>query len=172
MLPPAAVESLKQRGRKGGGGWFGAFGGKAADPLDVSLPKHLEVQGQECARLGKVVRELAGAGQYQEALGTARERLALCERTYGVEHVMTATCLNDVATFEQAFGRFDESEALFERASRLQRKLLGDCHPHSVATLQNLASLYEAKGDVSKKEGMQALVQALKASAQAAPAGR
>ena len=78
---------------------------------------------------------------------------------------MTATCLNDVATFVQAYGQFDEAEVLFERASKLQRKLLGDVHPHSIATLQNLVSLYGAKGDAVKEEGMKFLVQALQASA-------
>ena len=70
-----------------------------------------------------------------------------------------------MATFKQAFGVFDEAEGLFERASRLQRKLLGDCHPHSIATLQNLVSLYAAKGDTGKQEGMEFLVKALQASA-------
>ena len=69
----------------------------------------------------------------------------------------------------QAYGRFDEAEVLFERASRLQRKLLGDCHPHSIATLQNLVSLYAAKGDVDKKEGMEFLVKALQTTASAQP---
>ena len=56
---------------------------------------------------------------------------------------------------------------MFERASRLQRKLLGDTHPHSIATLQNLSSLYAAKGDKAKEEAMQYLVQALQASSAA-----
>ena len=93
--------------------------------------------------------------------------LKLAETTYGEEHVMSATCINDVATFTQAFGHFDEAEAMFERASRLQRKLLGDVHPHSIATLQNLVSLYAAKGDETKKEGMEFLVKALQQTAAA-----
>ena len=118
----------------------------------------------EVGRLGQAVRQLAGEGKYQEALECAKQRLALCEGTYGHEHVLTATCINDVATFVQAFGQFDEAEALFERASRLQRKVLGDCHPHSIATLQNLVSLYGSKGDVQKKESMELLVQAMQAA--------
>ena len=85
---------------------------------------------------------------------------------------MAATCLNDVATFVQAFGRFDEAEVMLERASRLPRKLLGDTNPHSIATLQNMVSLYGAKGDRSKQEGMEMLVQALQASAGAQPGYR
>ena len=56
---------------------------------------------------------------------------------------------------------------MFERASGLQRKLLGDTHPHAIATLQNLVSLYAAKGDATKKEGMEFLVKALQATAAA-----
>ena len=52
------------------------------------------------------------------------------------------------------------------RHAQVQRKVLGDCHPHSVATLQNLAALYAAKGDVAKGEAMQMLVQALQQSTQ------
>ena len=138
-----------------------------AKGLDLSLPRHLEAQGAEIARMGQHVRQLAGEAKYAEALETAQQRLALTERTYGGEHVLMATCLNDVATFVQAYGRFDEAEALFERASKLQRKLLGDAHPHSIATLQNLVSLYAAKGDVQKKEGMEFLVKALQTTAAA-----
>ena len=115
--------------------------------------------------MGQSVRELAGEGKYPDALAAAEQQLTLCEQTYGQEHIPTATCLNDVATFKQAFGVFDEAESLFERANRLQRKLLGDCHPHSIATLQNLVSLYAAKGDTGKQEGMEFLVKALKHSA-------
>ena len=151
-LPSAAIEQM--RGPKNAN----------AKGLDMSLPKHLEAQGVEIGRMGQQVRQLAGEAKYQEALDVAQRRLGLTERTYGAEHVLTATCLNDVATFVQAYGRFDEAEHLFERASRLQRKLLGDTHPHSIATLQNLVSLYAAKGDVNKKEGMEFLVKALQAA--------
>ena len=135
------------------------------DGLDTSLPKHLELQGLEIGRLGQLVRAQAGEAKYVEALATAQQRLDLTEKTYGMEHILTATCLNDVATFLQAFQRFDEAEQKFERASKLQRKLLGDTHPHSIATLNNLVSLYGAMGDAGKKEAMEFLVQALQSAA-------
>ncbi|EOD03746.1 hypothetical protein EMIHUDRAFT_221905 [Emiliania huxleyi CCMP1516] len=106
-------------------------------------------------QLGARVRELFAGGQFGDALGVAERRLDLCRRTYGSEHAMYATCLNDVATFEQA---------LFEEASKIQKKLLGQGHPHTIATLQNLAALYTAKGDAPKAEAMQLLVQALQLS--------
>ena len=169
-MPPAAIEYLRAPKREKRGGLAGLLddltgGRQSTEGLDTALPKHLELQGHEIARLGQSVRQLAGAGQYPEALEAAQQRLSLAEQTYGQEHILTATCLNDVATFVQAYGRFDEAEALFERASRLQRKLLGDVHPHSISTLQNLVSLYAAKGDVQKKEGMEFLVKALQHTA-------
>ena len=111
------------------------------------------------------VRELFGGGKYDEALALAEERLRLSEGVYGREHAMTATCINDVATFEQVLARYERAEALFEQASRMQRKLLGDTHPHSIATLQNLAALYTARGDAPKAEAMRLLVDALSQAA-------
>ena len=46
------------------------------------------------------------------------ERLTLAESTYGKEHLVTATCLNDVGTFAQMFRDFDRAEALFEHGRR------------------------------------------------------
>ena len=89
----------------------------------------------------------------------------MTEQVYGGEHILTATCLNDVRPLSKRMAGFDEAEQLFERASKLQRKLLGDVHPHSIATLQNLVSLYAAKGDEQKKEGMEFLVKALQSTA-------
>ena len=105
------------------------------------------------------MRKLFGESKFADALRLSEERLRLSVTCFGEEHAMTATCLNDVATFEQCFKRFDRAEELFERASKVQRKLLGDFHPHSVATLQNLASLYAAKGDTAKAESMKLLVE-------------
>jgi len=132
--------------------------------VDTSLPRHLEAQGAEVHQLGARVRELFAGGQFRDALGVAERRVDLCRRTYGSEHAMYATCLNDVATFEQVFARYDRAEALFEEASKIQKKLLGQGHPHTIATLQNLAALYTAKGDAPKAEAMQLLVQALQLS--------
>ena len=129
----------------------------------MTLPKHLELQGLECQRLGMLVRQLAGEQKYQEALQTAEQRLELSGGTYGPEHPMTATCLNDVGTFAQAFGQYDRAEELFERASKIHRKALGDAHPHNIAALNNLALLYQAKGDKDKEEAMRMLTKMLQA---------
>eukprot|EP00967_Tisochrysis_lutea_P082033 scaffold113535_cov24-Tisochrysis_lutea.AAC.1 len=55
---------------------------------------------------------------------------------------------------------------LCSQASRIQSRVLGPAHPHSVATLQNLTALYNAMGDTAKAESMGLLVQALQMSHQ------
>jgi tetratricopeptide (TPR) repeat protein len=137
--------------------------------IDMSLPKELELQGLEVQRLGMRVRQLASAQKYAEALQVAEQRLALSEQTYGLEHPMSATCLNDVGTFVQAYGQFDRAEQLFEGASRIHKKHLGDAHPHNIAALNNLALLYQAKGDATKEQAMRMLVKMLQSRNEAVP---
>ena len=115
------------------------------------------------------VRQLASAQKYAEALQVAEQRLALSEQTYGSEHPMSATCLNDVGTFVQAYGQFDRAEQLFEGASRIHKKHLGDAHPHNIAALNNLALLYQAKGDATKEQAMRMLVKMLQSRNEAVP---
>ena len=43
----------------------------------------------------------------------------------------------------------------------MHKKHLGDAHPHNIAALNNLALLYQAKGDTAKEEAMRMLAQAL-----------
>ena len=104
---------MRGRGSSGSkkGWWSKMVGGEATQPspppaavrvIDTSLPKELELQGLEVQRLGMRVRQLASAQQYAEALQVAEQRLTLSEQTYGPEHPMSATCLNDVGTFVQA----------------------------------------------------------------------
>ena len=40
---------------------------------------------------------------------------------------------------------------------------LGDAHPHNIAALNNLALLYQAKGDKDKEEAMRMLTKMLQA---------
>ena len=49
-------------------------------------------------------------------------------------------------------------------ASKVQERTLGNDHPHTVASLSNLATVYEAMGNKESAAAMQALVAAMKAS--------
>ena len=48
-------------------------------------------------------------------------------------------------------------------ASRIQQRTLGHDHPHTVASLSNLATVYQAMGQEERSAAMQALVKTMKA---------
>ena len=86
---------------RGDGTGGGEEKASTADPHNLALPKHLELQGLECGKMGQRVRQLNAERKFDEARRVAQERLTLAESTYGKEHLVTATCLNDVGTFAQ-----------------------------------------------------------------------
>ena len=70
--------------------------------------------------------------------------------------------MNNVATLYQAVGRYAEAEPLLLEASKVQQRTLGDDHPHTVASLSNLATVYQAMGQGERAAAMQLLVKQLK----------
>ena len=66
--------------------------------------------------------------------------------------------MNNVATLHQALGRYTQAEPLLLEASKIQQKTLGDDHPHTVATLSNLATVYQAMGQTDQAAAMNMLV--------------
>ena len=54
--------------------------------------------------------------------------------------------------------RYSEAEPLLLEASRIQGRTLGPDHPHTVASLSNLATVYEAMGQAERAAAMHSLV--------------
>ena len=71
--------------------------------------------------------------------------------------------MNNVATLYQAIGRYSDAEPLLMEASKIQQRTLGHDHPHTVASLSNLATVYEATGQAAQAKAMQQLVEQMKA---------
>ena len=44
-------------------------------------------------------------------------------------------------------GRYAEAEPVYVEALDIQRRVLGEEHPNTLATMINLAGLYEAQGE-------------------------
>lgn len=72
--------------------------------------------------------------------------------------------MNNVATLYQACGRYAEAEPLLMEASKVQQRTLGHDHPHTVASLSNLATVYEAMGQKERAAAMHSLVKQHKKS--------
>ena len=53
----------------------------------------------------------------------------------------------------QAIGRYSEAEPLLMEASKIQQRSLGHDHPHTVASLSNLATVYEVRAQLAPAVG-------------------
>jgi len=65
-----------------------------------------------------------------------------------------ATALNNQAYFQKLDGRFVEAQENYESALALRTEYLGPDHPHTIATLHNLAELYHAHGHADKAKDL------------------
>ena len=113
-------------------------------------------------------------GKFKEAEAVFRRVLIAREKVLGAEHPDTAVSLNNVANslFEQAkqddlngpparrgrgarvFNEASETETLYRRALAIQEKTLGENHPSTAATLNNLAVLLAGRGRFAEAEPM------------------
>ena len=51
------------------------------------------------------------------------------ERHLGIEHLGTASAMNNLAVLLKAAGAYPEAEALFKRSIKIKQNLLGNSHP-------------------------------------------
>jgi CHAT domain-containing protein/Tfp pilus assembly protein PilF len=112
-------------------------------------------------------------GKFKEAEAVFRRVMVAREKVLGPDHPDTAISLNNVANalFEQAkqddlngpparrtrggvrdFAQASETESLYRRALAVQEKTLGESHPSTAATLNNLAVLLAGRGRFSEAE--------------------
>ena len=69
---------------------------------------------------------------------------AICHDTLGKDHLWTLAWNHSLGVFLQEYHRYDEAEPLFIQAFEGRRPKLGDAHPHTVESMNNLIALYEA----------------------------
>ena len=98
----------------------------------------------------------------RHAAHTLRARCTLCTlRTFvqtSANLCTLCTLCTPPASVLQALGRYTEAEPLLLEASKIQGRTLGADHPHTVASLSNLATVYEAMGQAERAAAMHSLV--------------
>src|SRR6185437_4713688 len=77
-----------------------------------------------------------------------KRALAIYQKTPGADPAV-ATLLNNFGQVLKAEGRYAEAEAIYQRALSVRERTVGPDHPDTVASLNNLASLYQAEGRTS-----------------------
>ena len=75
----------------------------------------------------------------QQCVSTVRSRL-------GVNHLDTATSINNLAYLYFNQGKYEQAESLLIQALELIKQLLGENHPSTASSLNNLAQLYSRQG--------------------------
>ena len=84
-------------------------------------------------------------------------RIAILEKTVGLESPEIASALNNLAALYQRQERYAEAEPLFKRALAIRERSLGPGHPDIAQSLNNLATHYEKQG---RHDDFRAVVQA------------
>ena len=95
---------------------------------------------------------LQDAGNYSEAISTAKEALNVAEATFGGEDVHVAASLNALASLYYSQEKYADAEPLFKRALAIEEKALGPDDPHVATLLNNLAVLYDDQGKYADAE--------------------
>ncbi|MFM2066147.1 MAG: hypothetical protein RLZZ584_1056 [Pseudomonadota bacterium] len=106
----------------------------------------------EAEALNDQVIQLAGQGRAANAIPLAEKALALRQKALGLNHPITATSLNNLASLYRETGDYGKAELLFLRALAIRDKALGADHPDTAISQSNLADLYQATGAYTKAE--------------------
>ncbi|MBX7222897.1 MAG: CHAT domain-containing protein [Blastocatellia bacterium] len=96
--------------------------------------------------------QLRKAGKSNDALPLATQALEKCEQVFGRENLLTAACLNTLASVYEGKSDYARAEPLYLRSLAILEKMQGPDSLDVGASLNNLALHYRAKGDYAKVE--------------------
>ena len=106
---------------------------------------------QEAVVLESLASVLYRHGDYSEAETTYEAALGLRRRRPDPQ-METAGTLNSFGAFLIDRGKYETAEPLLREALEWRRKNLGDRHPQTIPIMNNLALLFQQKGDFNSAE--------------------
>jgi len=110
------------------------------------------VESSEAGRLYGELNVLMNDKDYDGAERKVLEIVKLQEEEYGTKHPNYAKAITRQGIVFQTKGKYNEAEALFEKAKDIYLKKFGNVHPDYGTTLNNLASLYTTMGRYKEAE--------------------
>ncbi len=145
----------------------------AAPAPDADLAKRVE-------KLDSAIEQHLDAGQIAEAVSPAREKLDLLARTRGKDHWQTGDARRDLETYQRlaglprevqdryakarqanarasqlyARGQYAEAALLFQETLTIRRDILGEDHPDTANSYNNLAATLRDQGKYAEAEAM------------------
>src|SRR5262249_51663811 len=85
---------------------------------------------------------------YHDARRDFERALAMREKVFGQDHLLTAVSLNNLALLLQECGDLSAARPLYERALAIREKRRGPEHCDTATSLNNLAFLLKLEGDL------------------------
>jgi len=76
-----------------------------------------------------------------------RQLIELREQAFGPDHPDVATALHILAARYHLVHRYDQAEALYDRALAIRSESLGHDHPSTVEVLEDIGDLWRDRGD-------------------------
>jgi len=98
--------------------------------------------------------EYSQMGRHAEAIPLGEAALEIAQKTFGVEHPIVATTLNNLAELYRTIGDYVKAEPLFKRSLDIYEKVFGPVDPNVATILNNLAEFYTTLGDYAKAEAL------------------
>src|SRR5262249_21761420 len=170
---------------------------KAARAAVPPQRKLSESDAKRIGEVGKTIDAFWRAGKFAEAVGPARQAVAVCEKALGPDHWQTSDARRKVETLEtiaalpeegrralaatlalsqefmEAYGkaRYADAERLGRQIVEVRRRWLGGAHPDTAASRHRVANALYAQGDLAEAEALyrKALALRLKALGEGHP---
>jgi tetratricopeptide (TPR) repeat protein len=128
---------------------------EAAEPLFQQM---LEIRqknfGQDSPEAAETVSDMALLYFYEKKYDIgksfAARALPIEEKAFGPEGLEVPTTLNRLGLCQRDLNKLAQAEASFARALAIRRKRFQPDHPWIAISLENLASVYCAQGQVEK----------------------
>jgi tetratricopeptide (TPR) repeat protein len=119
---------------------FGALANASAQPADIKA-------------IDKTFQEHYARGNYPAAQIEAQKLERLVKARFGADHPDYAVALNKLGIVFQGQGNYSEAEGLFKRALTIREKALGGGHAAVGQSVNNLAVVYAAQAKYTEAEG-------------------
>src|SRR5579859_4432330 len=107
----------------------------------------LETYSNELVQLaGSLASFFYSNGEYETARTEYERALRIYEKAFRVNHIKTASTINNLGITYRSQGKYDEAISQYERALRIYEKAFGVDHINSADTINNLGSTYDSQG--------------------------
>lgn len=116
----------------------------------VSVAQDKEASSREANRLWHEAHQLYEKGQYEQAIGIARQSFRIVEGMAGPEDSAVMSNLNLLGNLLMTAGHYAEARPLLERGLKIAERKYGADHWLTAVMLNNLASIYELTGDITR----------------------